>query len=41
LSTFFAEFVELFLPDLAVYMSANRLEFRDKAVFNEVTSGEL
>jgi hypothetical protein len=40
LTTFFAEFVELFLPDAAAYMERGRLEFLDKEVFTDVASSE-
>src|SRR5260221_5210712 len=40
LTTFFAEFVELFLPELGAYLDRDRLEFLDKEVFTDVTAGE-
>ena len=40
LMEFFADFVELFLADLAVYLDKDSLEFLDKEVFTDVTSGE-
>jgi Domain of unknown function (DUF4351) len=40
LTTFFVEFVELFLPDLAKYMDRTSLEFLDKEIFTDVGSGE-
>ena len=39
LTTFFVEFVQLFLPDVAAYLDPNSLEFLDKEVFTDVTSG--
>jgi hypothetical protein len=40
LTTFFAEFVDLFLPDVAAYLDHSSLTFLDKEVFTDVTSGE-
>ncbi|WP_242041099.1 Rpn family recombination-promoting nuclease/putative transposase [Leptolyngbya sp. FACHB-261] len=40
LSTFFLEFVELFLPDAAAFLERNSLTFLDKELFTDVTSGE-
>ena len=40
LTVFFVEFVALFLPDVAVYLDAGSLEFLDKEVFTDVTSGD-
>lgn len=40
LTTFFAEFVQLFLPDMAAYLDPDSLEFLDKEVFTDVTAGE-
>lgn len=40
LTTFFAEFIELFLPDVSAYLDRDNLEFLDKEVFTDVTSGE-
>lgn len=40
LSAFFAEFVALFLPDVAAYLEPGNVEFLDKEVFTDVTSGE-
>ncbi len=36
LRTFFVEFVEVFLPDVAQYLDRNSLEFLDKEVFPEL-----
>ncbi len=40
LSTFFVEFVELFLPDVGEVLERDSLEFLDKEVFTDVTAGE-
>ncbi len=40
LTTFFVEFVELFLPDVAAYLERDSVEFLDKEVFTDVTAGE-
>ena len=40
LTTFFIEFVELFLPDLATFLHPGSVEFLDKEVFTDVTAGE-
>jgi predicted transposase YdaD len=40
LTTFFSEFVELFLPDVAGYMESSPLEFLDKEVFTDVAAAE-
>lgn len=40
LTTFFVEFIELFFPQLAARVDRRRLEFLDKEVFTDVTSGE-
>lgn len=40
LTTFFVEFVALFLPDMAAYLDPTSLEFLDKEVFTDVTAGE-
>lgn len=39
LTTFFAEFVDLFLPGLSAYLDRASLEFLDKEVFTDVTEG--
>jgi len=39
-TTFFAEFVELFLPELAGYLDIDSIEFLDKELFTDVTEGE-
>ncbi len=38
--TFFIEFVELFLPDVNTDLDHSSIEFLDKEVFTDVTSGE-
>ncbi|MGH9800555.1 MAG: Rpn family recombination-promoting nuclease/putative transposase, partial [Blastocatellia bacterium] len=38
--TFFLEFVDLFLPDVHSDLDHNSIEFLDKEVFTDVTSGE-
>src|SRR5690349_11065082 len=40
ISTFFLEFVQLFLPDVAAYLDAASIEFLDKEIFTDVTAGE-
>src|SRR2546428_7384616 len=40
LRTFFVEFIELFLPDVAAYLDRGSVEFLDKEVFTDVTAGE-
>lgn len=40
LTTFFLEFVELFLPDVSAYLERQSLKFLDKEVFTDVTAGE-
>src|SRR5205814_10286982 len=40
LTTFFVEFVALFLPDVSAYLERDSLEFLDKELFTDVTSGE-
>lgn len=40
LRTFFTEFLELFLPDVAAYVRQGAVEFLDKEVFTDVTAGE-
>ena len=40
LTTFFVEFVELFLPDVAAYLDRRSLEFLDKELFTDITTGE-
>jgi predicted transposase YdaD len=40
ITTFFVEFVELFLPEVRAYLDRNSVEFLDKEVFTDVTEGE-
>lgn len=40
LTTFFLEFLELFLPDVAAFVDPDSIEFLDKEVFADVASGE-
>ena len=40
LSTFFAEFLELFFPDLSTGLVHDSVRFLDKEIFTDVTSGE-
>src|SRR5436305_9809062 len=39
LTTFFVEFVELFLPDVIPYLERDSIEFLDKEVFTDLTGG--
>src|SRR5262245_37524430 len=40
IKTFFVEFVEMFLPDVYADLDQSSIEFLDKEVFTDVTSGE-
>lgn len=40
LTTFFFEFLELFLPRLAKYLSRGKVEFLDKEIFTDLAGGE-
>jgi len=40
ISTFFLEFVDLFLPQVGAYLERESILFLDKEVFTDVTSGE-
>ena len=40
LTTFFVEFLDLFLPEVLVYLETDSLEFLDKEVFTDVTAGD-
>lgn len=40
LTTFFVEFLELFSPDMVRHLDRDSLEFLDKEVFTDVTSGD-
>jgi hypothetical protein len=39
LQEFFAEFIDLFLPDVSVYLDKTSVEFVDKEVFTDITAG--
>jgi hypothetical protein len=40
LSTFFVEFIKLFLPYVLTYLKTDSVTFLDKEVFTDVTAGE-
>jgi hypothetical protein len=40
LTTFFVEFLDLFFPEVLRYLDISRLEFLDKELFTDVTSGD-
>lgn len=40
LTTFFVEFVDLFLPEVSAHLERDSLEFLDKELFSDVTAGE-
>jgi hypothetical protein len=40
LTTFFVDFVELFLPEVSAYMERDSIKFLDKEVFTDLTAGE-
>jgi len=40
LTTFFVEFVQGFLPDVAAYLNPESIEFLDKEVFTDITEGK-
>jgi hypothetical protein len=40
LTTFFVEFIDLFLPEVAAYLDRDHFDFLDKEVFTDVTSGD-
>jgi hypothetical protein len=40
LITFFFEIIELLLPQVAQYLSRDRVEFLDKEIFTDLTSGQ-
>ncbi|MBH8554337.1 DUF4351 domain-containing protein [Nostocaceae cyanobacterium CENA357] len=39
-TTFFVEFLELFLPEVLAYLENDSIEFIDKEVFTDITAGE-
>jgi hypothetical protein len=40
LTTFFVDFIRLFLPEVYKYLETDSIEFIDKEIFTDVTSGE-
>lgn len=40
ISTFFTEFLDLFLPEVRSYTDARSLEFLDKETFQDITAGD-
>ena len=40
IGTFFVEFLELFVPEVRAYVETGSIEFLDKEIFIDVTSGE-
>ena len=40
ISTFFVDFLDLFVPETLEYLDVNSLEFLDKEVFTDVTAGD-
>lgn len=40
LTTFFIDFVDLFLPEVRGYLSSDKIEFLDKEVFTDLTGGD-
>ncbi len=40
LTTFFVEFLDLFFPEVLRYLDTSKLEFLDKELFTDVTSGD-
>lgn len=40
LTTFFVDFLELFVPELHADLDRNSIQFLDKEIFNDVTAGE-
>ena len=40
LSTFFVEFLELFLPQVSAYLEPGSITFEEKEIFTDVTAGE-
>jgi predicted transposase YdaD len=40
LNTFFMDFIELFLPEMALYIDSSSLQFLDKEIFSDVTAGD-
>ena len=40
ISSFFLEFLELFLPDVCSYIEPESIVFLDKEIFTDITAGE-
>jgi len=40
LTTFFVEFIELFFPDVRRHLNVKSIQFMDKEIFTDITSGE-
>ena len=40
ISTLFLEFIDLFFPEVREYIEAGSLDFLDKEILTDVTSGE-
>lgn len=40
LTTFFVEFIDLFLPELSAYLARDTIQFIDKEVFTDLTAGQ-
>lgn len=40
LTTFFVEFLQLFLPEVLAYLERDSIQFLDKEVFTDVTAGD-
>src|ERR1700710_535544 len=40
LTTFFIEFIELFMPEVAAYIERDSIEFLDKEIFTDIAAGE-
>src|SRR3954470_13250146 len=40
LRTFFADFIDLFLPEVSAYLRRETIEFLDKEIFTDVTAGD-
>ncbi len=41
LTTFFADFIELFIPSMAAYLDSSSLVFLEKEIFTDVTAGDV
>ncbi len=40
LTTFFADFINLFLPQMTAYLDSSSFVFLDKEIFTDVTTGD-